>query len=149
MEIRRDAPAVASSEIEVAAPPEVVWDVMADFERWPEWNPDVKSVSVDGPVGEGTTLVWRTGPTTIKSEVRESDRPASIGWVGKTLGINAIHVWRFEPRDSGTRVYTEESWEGWLPRLLRGWMRRTLQAGVDDAMPHLKAEAERRASDPG
>jgi hypothetical protein len=52
VEINENAPAVASSEIEVAAPPEVVWDVIADFERWPSWNPDVKSLSITGPVAE-------------------------------------------------------------------------------------------------
>ncbi|MGH2961827.1 MAG: SRPBCC family protein [Solirubrobacterales bacterium] len=34
MQIDESAPAVASSEVEVSAPPEVVWDVLADFERW-------------------------------------------------------------------------------------------------------------------
>jgi SAM-dependent methyltransferase len=40
VEITRDARAVASSAIEVGAPPEVVWEVLTDFERWPAWNPN-------------------------------------------------------------------------------------------------------------
>jgi hypothetical protein len=38
MEINRSAPAVASSEIEVAAPPEVAWAALTDFERWPDFG---------------------------------------------------------------------------------------------------------------
>jgi uncharacterized protein YndB with AHSA1/START domain len=36
------APIKSKREIEIAAPPEVVWDVLTDFRQWPEWNPRVK-----------------------------------------------------------------------------------------------------------
>ena len=145
MEINRSAPAVASSEIEVAAPPEVVWDVIADFPAWPDWNPDVKSISIDGPVAPGTQFRWKAGPTTITSTLREVERPGAIAWSGKALGLAAVHAWRLEPRDGATLLRTEESWDGLLPRLLRGRMQRTLQDSLDTGLPHLKAEAERRA----
>lgn len=146
MQIKEGAPAVASSEIEVAAPPEVVWDVIADFERWPDWDPAVKSMSIEGPVAEGTRFKWKPGPGTITSTIREAEPPRGIGWTGKTAGIKAVHAWRFEPRDGGTLVHTEESWEGVLPRLLRGRMQKMLQESLDNALPRLKAEAERRSA---
>jgi uncharacterized protein YndB with AHSA1/START domain len=146
MEINPDAPAIASAEIEVEAPREVVWDVLADFESWPRWNPEVKSLSIDGPVAEGTQFKWKTGPLTITSSLQQVQRPSLIGWTGSAFGIKAVHVWRFEQRDATTLVRTHESWEGPLPRLLSGTMRKTLQKGLDDGMPPLKAEAERRAS---
>ena len=145
MEIHRSAPATASSEIEVAAPPEVAWEALTDFERWPQWNPDVKSMSIDGPVSPGTTFKWKSGPLSITSTLREVERPRTVGWTGKALGIKAVHVWRFESRDGGTLVHTEESWEGPLPRLLARRMQKTLQDGIDGSMAHLKAEAERRS----
>jgi uncharacterized protein YndB with AHSA1/START domain len=147
MQINTNAPAVASSEIWVAAPPELVWDVVADFGRWPEWNGDVKSMAVDGPVAPGTTFRWKAGPGTIISTVQKVDRPTAIGWTGKTLGIRAIHAWRFEPRESGTVVHTVESWEGPLARLVRGRMQRALQHSLDDGLARLKVEAERRAAE--
>ncbi len=146
MDVDRNAPAVASSEIDIAAQPEAVWDVLADFPSWPAWNSDVKALEIDGPVAEGTEFKWKTGPLSIRSTLREVERPRLIGWTGDTFGISAVHVWRFEPRDGGTHVVTEESWAGPLPRLLRGPMRTTLQKGLDSGMPHLKAEAERRGS---
>jgi uncharacterized protein YndB with AHSA1/START domain len=146
MQINTNAPAVASSEIWVAAPPELVWDVVADFRRWPEWNSDVKSMSVDGPVAPGTTFRWKAGPGTLTSTVQKIDRPTAIGWTGTTMGIRAVHVWRFEPREHGTVVHTVESWDGLLARLLRGRMQRTLQRSLDDALARLKVEAERRAA---
>jgi uncharacterized protein YndB with AHSA1/START domain len=145
MDVNRDAPAVARSEAEIAADPETVWQVLTDLERWPSWNPDISSVTVEGGLGEGTVFRWKAGRATITSTIREVDRPRLIGWSGRTGGIDAVHVWRLEPRDGGTLVRTEESWQGLLVRLLRGPMRKSLQKAVDGGLGHLKAEAERRA----
>ncbi len=145
MEVDRDAPVVGSSEAQVAALPEVVWDVLAGFETWPSWNPDVKSVQIDGPVAEGTTFRWKSKPGTIRSRIERLDRPGLIGWSGRTLGIDAVHVWRLEPRDGGTFVRTEESFSGLLPRLMRGRIQRTLDAALETGVRQLKTEAERRS----
>jgi hypothetical protein len=145
MEINREAPAIASGAIEVSAPQAVVWEVLTGFDRWPGWNPAVKSVSVGGPLAEGTEFKWKAGPSTITSTLRQVEAPARIGWTGRTLGIDAIHVWRIDAQDGATHVETEESWEGWLPRLLGGRAQRMLQRSLDDMLPRLRAEAERRS----
>jgi hypothetical protein len=41
---------------------------------------------------------------------------------------------------------SEESWEGLLASLLKGYSRRTLDKGIRSVLAHLKAEAERRAA---
>lgn len=145
MEIDRDAPAVASSEIEIATGPEVAWDVLADFDGWPDWNSEVKSVSRSGPPAEGTEFIWKSSGATITSTVQRADRPGLLAWTGRALGARVIHVWRFEARDGGSYVRTEESLDGWLVRLFRGRVQKVLQTGLDDSLRQLKAEAERRA----
>jgi hypothetical protein len=145
VDVSWDAPAVARSEAEIAADPETVWEVLTDFQRWPSWNPDVSSVTVEGGLGEGTVFRWKAGRATITSTIREVDRPRLIGWSGRTSGIDAIHVWRLEAHNGGTLVRTEESWQGLLVRLLRGPMRKSLQNAVNGGLGHLKAEVERRA----
>jgi uncharacterized protein YndB with AHSA1/START domain len=146
MEVDRTAPAVAHSEIEIAAPPEVVWDVLADIGGWPSWNPDVKRASLEGALAEGTTFRWKAGPGTITSTLRRVEPPRMIGWTGKTLGIAATHVYRLERRAGGTLVTSEESWRGLLVRLLRRRMAKTLGQSLDSGLRHLKTEAERRAA---
>jgi uncharacterized protein YndB with AHSA1/START domain len=145
VEIDRDAPAVARAETKIAADPETVWEILTGFESWPSWNPDVSSVALDGDVAEGTVFRWKTGRATITSTLRQVERSHVVAWTGKTTGIDAVHVWRLEPRDGGTLVQTEESWQGLLVRLLSGPMRKSLQKAVDGGLEHLKAEAERRA----
>jgi hypothetical protein len=52
-------------EIQIAAPPEIVWEVLTDFDRWQDWNPEVKSMSFDGPLAPGAMFRWKAGPGTI------------------------------------------------------------------------------------
>ena len=84
------APVVSSAEAEIDAPIEHVWSILTAFERWPAWNPDVKSASLDGPVVEGATFCWKAGPSTISSTIVNLDGPRLIAWTGRTLGIRAV-----------------------------------------------------------
>jgi uncharacterized protein YndB with AHSA1/START domain len=142
--ITEEAPVVGSSEIEIAAAPEAVWRVLTDFERWPSWNPDVKSLTMQGPVAEGTVFRWRAGPGTITSTIQRVEQPRLIAWTGRTLGIHAIHFWWLEPREGGTFVRTAESYEGLVARLLRGTLQKTLDKALADGLRRMKEEVERQ-----
>lgn len=141
------APPVSSRrELEIAAPPETVWEVLTGFERWPEWNPEVKSMSFEGPVAPGSEFRWKAGPGTIVSTLEEVDPPRYIRWRGRTLSIKAVHEWRFEPANGGTRVESEESFSGLLARLFHGSLQKTLDSSTESGLEQLKRESERRAA---
>jgi uncharacterized protein YndB with AHSA1/START domain len=139
------APVKGAAEIEIAAPRQRVWEVLTAFEDWPSWNPDVKSVSMEGPVAEGSEFRWKAGPGTITSRIRRLDEPGRILWTGTTFGIKAIHVYTLEPRDGRTLVKSEESYHGLVSRLFRRSLQKTLDKALASGLQHLKAEAERRA----
>ena len=142
----RDAPVFVTTDIDVDASPEAVWDTLTDLDSWPQWMPGVKSMTRRGPFAVGSTFEWRAGPGTIKSEIVEAARPSSAAWKGRTMGIDAVHVWTIEPRGpTTTHVHTEESWSGLLPRVLRKTMHNSLKKSLDEGLPAIKAEAERRA----
>jgi hypothetical protein len=146
MEIRRSAPATAEGELRINADPQTVFAVIAAIDQWPSWNPDVKSVRVEGPVQPGTVFRWKAGPSSLVSMLQVVDPPGEIVWTGRTMGIRAVHVFRFQASDGGTLARSEESWEGLLPSLLKGYSRRTLDKGIRSVLAHLKTEAERRAA---
>ena len=143
--INEQAPVVGSSEIEIAASPEIVWEVLTVIDRWPSWNPDVKSISMEGDVVPGSEFRWKAGPGTITSTIRRVEPPRLIAWTGKTFGIRAIHFYWLEPRNGKTFVRTEESYEGLVARLFRGQLQRTLDRALGDGLRYLKTEAEQRA----
>lgn len=132
--------------IVIAAPLEVVWEVLTGFDQWPRWNPDVKSMSYDGPLTPGSQFRWKAGPGTIVSTLEQVEPPRLVRWRGRTMSIGAIHEWRLEPRDGGTAVETEESFAGLAARLFRGPLQKTLDKTLDQGLEHLKREAERRAA---
>jgi hypothetical protein len=142
VDANRKAPVFGASEIEIAAEPNAVWDVLTDFEGWTTWNPDVKSMSIDGDVAPGTQFKWKAGPASIASTIQRLERPRLIAWTGKTFGTSAIHVYRLDTRDDRTVVHTEESFEGWLARVLRGRMKKTLQSSLESGLQRLKTRVE-------
>lgn len=146
--INKRAPIIGASEIEIAAAPEVVWEVLTAFEWWPSWNRDVTSMSVQGSVAEGSVFRWKAGPVTITSTIRRVEPPRLIAWTGKTLGIKAIHFWWLESRGGKTFVRTEESFEGLVARLFRRSLQKKLDSGLANGLRYLKAEAERRTTRP-
>jgi uncharacterized protein YndB with AHSA1/START domain len=146
MEINRNAPATAEGELRIDADPQTVFSVISAIDRWPSWNPDVKSVTVQGPVQPGTGFRWKAGPSTLTSTLQVVDPPHEIAWTGTTMGIKAVHVFRFQANDGGTLAHSEESWEGLIASLLKGYSRKTLDKGIRSILSHLQPEAERRAA---
>jgi uncharacterized protein YndB with AHSA1/START domain len=139
------APVKGTAEIDIAAPPQAVWDVLTRFDNWPNWNSDVKSMAFEGPLAPGSTFRWKAGPGTILSTLDRVEPPRYISWHGKTLTIDAYHEWWLEPRDGGTHVRTEETFSGLLAKILRGTLQKTLDKSLEVGVERLKRESERRA----
>jgi hypothetical protein len=141
----RKAPVFAAGEIEVVAPAQLVWDVVAQVEDWPKWNAGITEVSLDGPITPGTTFSWKAGRSKITSTFREVNPPHTVGWTGKTFGVKATHVWEIRPSSGGVTLRTEESWRGVLAGFLRKKLNTMLAEAVQKSLDNTKAEAERRA----
>lgn len=46
--------------MDTKASAETVWKIWSDASGWPEWNPDVQSMSLNGPFAVGTTGTMKT-----------------------------------------------------------------------------------------
>jgi len=99
-----------------------------------------------GPVQPGTGSVGNLGPSTLTPTLQVVDPPHQIAWTGTTMGIKAVHLFRFQVSGGGTLAHSEESWEGLIARLLKGYSRKTLDKGIRSVLSHLKTEAEREAA---
>ena len=76
--------------IEIDAPPQLVWDVFSDVERWPEWTASVTSlVGRDGPdlaVGK-RFAIKQPGMQKLVWRVTEIDPGSSWTWVQRFPGV--------------------------------------------------------------
>ncbi len=142
MEVNRQAPAVARDKVFVEASPQRVWVLQTAVDSWPTWRSDVSRAALEGDLKVGSVFRWRSGGVSVVSTVREIEPERRLVWTGKALGTRAVHTWTFEPREGGVLVRTEESFEGWLVRLLRGTMQKTLEESLSTWLGDLKRTAE-------
>jgi uncharacterized protein YndB with AHSA1/START domain len=141
--VQPDAAVASHREIEVAAPPALVWEVLADAAGWPRWHPPIQRVEAAGPLEAGAAFAWSNRGTGIRSRVALSRAPEVLAWTGTASVAKAVHVWRLVPGvGGGTRVSVDETMDG----PLFGWLypKAKLDADVEGWLADLRAEAERR-----
>ena len=142
--VPRNVPAFASMDTLVNASVQEVWNVLSELEKWPEWNESVTSMKVKGPLAVGTEFIWVAGGMKIKSRIEEVEAPHRIAWSGVTMGIRAMHLWKFTSAETMTKVHTEESFQGFIVRLFAKRMNRELKNALTQGLAALKKEAEKR-----
>ena len=139
-----------SRSVEIDAPPEVVWAVWSDVERWPEWTPSVSRVErLDpGPLAVGQrvrvrqpkfpTAVWR---------VTSVEPARSFSWVAESPGARVTGMHRIEPRpDGGSRATMGLRFEGPVARLVAWLTRARTDHNLDLEAAGLKRRSEARAA---
>lgn len=102
-------------ESTLPAPPERVWEVVSDWERYSEWMPDVSWVRrVGGDSGVGLELDVRTKvfgipAVTDRMRVEIWDPPSKLGILHRGF-VSGEALWMLEPAgDGGTRfVWLED-----------------------------------------
>jgi uncharacterized protein YndB with AHSA1/START domain len=57
--------------VETSASPAAVWKIWSDTSTWPEWNPDVQSMTLNGPFAAGTSGTMKTKQGTRQVQLTE------------------------------------------------------------------------------
>src|SRR3954452_4967838 len=97
-----------SIAIDIPSPPERVWNVMSDVERWHEWTPSITSIRRldSGVLRVGSRVVIRQArfpPAWWKVVILEPGR--SFTWVSTAPGMRVIAHHGVESRaDGGSRA---------------------------------------------
>ena len=96
------------TSIDIAAPPERVWTVMSDIDRWPEWTESVDTAQrgEPGPLVVGSTATIKQ-PKLASSKwvVTEADPATGFVWQSKSFGVTTTGGHHIEAlADGGTRA---------------------------------------------
>ena len=93
MDIDENAPVITRDEILIDAPLESIWNLHTDISSWSEWQPDIDSSTIEGPLAVGTVFHWQTYGLSLKFTIQEIDAPRRIVWSGSAQAL--------QPRTSG------------------------------------------------
>lgn len=117
-----------SQSIDIDAPPERVWALMRDVERWHEWTPSITSITRldDGPLRPGSRVRIRQPklPAAVW-EVTRLDEQRGFDWISRGPGARVTARHDLVPVDGGSRVTLSLRYDGPLGGLI-GWTARTL-----------------------
>lgn len=142
-------PKQISTQIVINAPAAKVWQVLADFGAYPQWNPFIKSITGEGK--QGSKLVVSIEPPggqgmTFKPEVLVWVPNREFRWKGKLLvkGLfDGEHIFELSANpDGSTTLVQREVFTGILVPLFAKMLDTNTLAGFQQMNQALKARAE-------
>ena len=136
-----------SHTVIIAAPPERVWPVVVDVDRWPERIPTVEAVErLDaGPlaVGSRTRLQQPRLPTAVWT-VTELTPGSSYTWVSRSPGVTVTASHLVEPHPDGSRLTLAVDVSGPIASI--GWL---LTRSLTKRYVETEAASMKRAAEAG
>ena len=136
------------SSIDIAAPAEMVWEVLVDFAAFPVWNPFI--TQADGRLEVGGRLTLRMQPVggsavTLRPTVIEVIDGQRVRWQGR-LGVRGLfdadHLFIVEPEGGvASRLVQQEQFSG----LLVPFLQRSLDRGTLPAFQAMNSALKDRA----
>lgn len=144
--------AIASEPVEIHAPIDTVWDVLADVDRYCEWNPFARTYTkTDVRVGSFVDFDVKLGGYDRKQTERfvAIERPTLLSWstkIGNEFLLKALREQRLEMQsDTRCIYYNTDTLEGPLAPLAILLFGRAMRRGFDNVGRALKKTAEERS----
>lgn len=138
------------TEIVIQAAPERVWEVLTAFEKYPLWNPFIKSIQ--GQVKKGLKINVRleqpgSKGMTFKPMVLEFEKNKEFKWIGHLLfpGLfDGEHCFELIDNRNGTTTFIQaERFKGLLVRLFSKMLDTNTIEGFQAMNRKLKEEVEK------
>ncbi len=140
------------TEIEIQATEERVWQLLTDFDRFPEWNPFIRWAK--GAAEMGTRLEVHIQPSgakgmTFKPVILQSEPNRELRWMGRLVLpklFDGEHIFTIEKLDSQrVRFIQREVFTGLLVPLLAKDLDTNTRRGFVEMNNALKVRAEQES----
>jgi len=131
--------------IETKASPDAVWKIWSDPSTWTQWNPDVLSISLDGPFATGTTGTMTTkagGSHRIRVEAVKPGRSFRLETTPIPLTHFSFHRQVAPGAGGGSRISQRLTMRGPLAPLFSAMMGERIAASFRPILEGLARRAE-------
>lgn len=137
------------TSIVINAPAKLVWEILTDFEQYPQWNPFIKSIK--GDVKVGSKIVARIEPPgaqgmTFKPKVLAFTPEKEFRWLGNLIipGLfDGEHSFILRANENKTTTLIQsEKFKGILVPLFRKMLDNNTIQGFQQMNEKLKERAE-------
>jgi hypothetical protein len=137
------------TEILINTTPEKVWNILTDFDKYPNWNPFIKSIT--GNVAVGNKIAARIEPPeangmTFKPKILAFETNKELRWIGHLLfpGLfDGEHKFELIDNKNGTTTFRQsEKFGGILVPLFKKMLDENTTNGFNLMNRKLKELAE-------
>jgi len=136
--------------IQIFRPPDAIWPVMVDVERWPNWTPSVSTLERldSGPFGLGSRVRIRQPKLKAMTwRVTEFKPGRFFTWETRSPGVYASGRHEIRATERGSIVTLTLIQTGWLASLLRPFFAALAKRYVQIEAQGLKKRCEGTAAD--
>jgi hypothetical protein len=139
------------TEIQINSNPAKIWKLLMEFEKYPEWNPFIKSIK--GQALEGTKIIVKMEPPeakgmTFKPKILRINPEKEFRWLGHLLikGLfDGEHIFELiDKQDGSTTFIQREIFKGILIPLFKKMLDNNTRKGFELMNQQLKVESEKQ-----
>ena len=142
------APPISSifvrNDIDIPVAPRIVWAWLVRASLWSTWYPNSHDVNLKSgglDLAPESSFRWKTFGVTVDSKVLEFVPYQRLAWNAKAFGIEAYHAWLITETETGCRVLTEETQNGFVARLGKLLMPKRMHTQHQIWLENLKTKA--------
>ncbi|MDX1828658.1 MAG: SRPBCC domain-containing protein [Lutibacter sp.] len=134
------------TEIIINAEPSKVWEILTNFEKYPNWNPFIKTLIGDVKIGKPIKIELQG--ITFKPKVLTFKKEKEFSWLGHLLfkGLfDGEHSFKLIDNKNGTTKFEQsEKFSGILVPLFKKKLTTETKNGFIKMNKQLKIEAEKK-----
>lgn len=137
------------TEIRINAPAQKIWSVFADFEKYPEWNPFIKSLEGEPKKDSRISVMLQAPekkPMLFKPRVLQFEKGKEFRWIGRFILprlFDGEHTFLIRENSDGTCTFVQfERFRGILVPLLKKMLDITTKQGFEQMNEALKKRCE-------
>lgn len=113
MEVNPGAPVIVRGEIEIFAPPEMIWDWLSRVDLWKDWHPEITNSRWLARPGINAQFKWRLRSVLgITARIESWEEQRELGFIGQSWSTTLRQVFRMNGDFRRTHIRAEASVEG-------------------------------------